>query len=113
LKNTPLGKDWSPGCIYHPVFFLGPELGSAEHEETLSAIGIKIVALRIRRRKLEYGKEQWYKRLQRFRAGIEGTISLLKRKYGLKRSLYKGTAGNRQWVGLESWPTMQRVAKLV
>jgi len=68
----------------------------------------------LRGRKKEYEKESWYKRLQRFRAGIEGTISLLKRKYGLKRSLYKGTAGSRQWVGFGIMAyNLQRIAQLV
>lgn len=67
----------------------------------------------MRGRKQGYEKERWYKRLQRFRAGIEGTISLLKRKYGLKRSRYKGTAGNRQWVGLGIMAyNLQRIAQL-
>jgi IS5 family transposase len=87
---------------------------SAEHKETLIAMGVKRVALRLRGRKKEYEKESWYKRLQRFRAGIEGTISLLKRKYGLKRSLYKGTAGSRQWVGFGIMAyNLQRIDQLV
>ena len=76
-------------------------------------MGVKRVALRLRGRKKGYEKESWYKRLQRFRAGIEGTISLLKRKYGLKRSLYKGTAGSRQWVGFGIMTyNLQRIAQL-
>ena len=33
-----------------------------------------------------YQKQPWFKRLQRFRAGIEAKISPHKRKFGLKRS---------------------------
>lgn len=36
---------------------------------------------------------------QRFRAGGEAKISLLKRIYGLTRSLYKGEQGMKRWVG--------------
>jgi IS5 family transposase len=39
-----------------------------------------------------------FKRLQKWRAGGEGTIGLLKRKYGLRRSLFRGTSGNKCWV---------------
>ena len=31
--------------------------------------------------------------------GCEGRISLLKRRHGLRRSLYKGEAGMKRWVG--------------
>jgi len=41
----------------------------------------------------------WFRHLQRFRAGGEGRISLLKRKYGWRRSLQRGQDGVRNWVG--------------
>lgn len=44
-------------------------------------------------------KQPWFRRLQRFRAGIEGRISLLQRKFGLKRSLMRGSPGTEIWVG--------------
>ena len=34
-----------------------------------------------------------------FRAGIEGSISFLNRKFGLKRSMLRGDAGTSIWVG--------------
>lgn len=46
-----------------------------------------------------YQKQSWFKRLQRFRAGIEARISLLKRKFGLKRSRLRGSPGANIWVG--------------
>jgi IS5 family transposase len=46
-----------------------------------------------------YQKQSWFKRLQRFRAGIEARISLLKRKFGLKRSRLRGSPGTNIWVG--------------
>jgi len=46
-----------------------------------------------------YQKQSWFKRLQRFRAGIEARISLLKRKFGLKRSRMRGSPGVNIWVG--------------
>lgn len=41
----------------------------------------------------------WFRRLQRFRAGGEGRISLLKRKYGWRRSRLRGLEGVTTWVG--------------
>jgi len=46
-----------------------------------------------------YQKQSWFKRLQRFRAGIEARISLLKRKFGLRRSRLRGNHGVNIWVG--------------
>lgn len=47
----------------------------------------------------EYEKQYWFKRLNRFRAGSEAKISLLKRKYGLDRSMIRGTEGTGIWIG--------------
>ncbi len=33
------------------------------------------------------------------RAGIEGSLSFLNRKFGLKRSMFRGDAGTGIWVG--------------
>jgi hypothetical protein len=46
-----------------------------------------------------YQKQSWFQRLKRFRAGIEAKISLLKRKFGLKRSRMRGGPGVNIWVG--------------
>ena len=45
-------------------------------------------------------KQRWFKKLQKWRTGCEGRISVLKRRHGLRRSLYKGPDGMRRWVGL-------------
>lgn len=42
----------------------------------------------------------WFKKLYAFRAGIEGTISFLHRRFGLKRSMYRGTSGTIIWASL-------------
>lgn len=41
----------------------------------------------------------WFRRLQRWRAGGEAKISLLKRKFGLRRSLSRGNEGSAMWIG--------------
>jgi len=39
------------------------------------------------------------RRAYRWRAGIEGRISVLKRRFGLDRCGYHGEAGMERWVG--------------
>ena len=50
------------------------------------------------RRKLE--KERWFKKLQKFRAGIEGIISGLMRGLGLKRCIWKGFDAFKRYVSI-------------
>jgi IS5 family transposase len=45
-------------------------------------------------------KQRWFKELQKWRTGCEGRISVLKRRHGLRRSLYRGPDGIQRWVGL-------------
>lgn len=44
-------------------------------------------------------RRPWFKRIMAFRAGMEGSISFLSRKFGLKRSMLRGNAGAGIWVG--------------
>jgi IS5 family transposase len=44
-------------------------------------------------------RERWFRRGHRFRAGIEGRISVLRRRFGLRRCRYHGAAGLERWVG--------------
>lgn len=61
-----------------------------------------------------YENEHWFKDLQRYRAAGEAKISLLKRKYGLGRSRYRGLAGSKSWVGLGILThNLQRAAKML
>jgi len=47
----------------------------------------------------EPGSRRTQRRRARFRTGIEGRISHLKRGYGLRRSRLKGHRGMRTWTG--------------
>ena len=49
----------------------------------------------------KYEKQRWFKRGYRFRAGIEGRISVLKRRHGLSRCRASGEDGFQRWVGWE------------
>jgi IS5 family transposase len=44
-------------------------------------------------------QQRWFRRGRDWRAGIEGRISGLKRRYRLDRCRYHGTAGMERWVG--------------
>jgi transposase, IS5 family len=48
----------------------------------------------------QWQKLPWFKKLQKWRTGCEGRISVLKRRHGLRRSLYSGPDGIQRWVGL-------------
>ena len=76
---------------------------SQANEEWLKESGVKHVSIpkrgKISGERRRYQKQSWFKRLQRFRAGIEARISLLKRKFGLKRSRLRGSPGVKMLVG--------------
>jgi IS5 family transposase len=76
---------------------------SPQNEKICHDCGIKKVSLprkgRVSEEHKAYQGQNWFKRLQRWRAGGEATISLLKRKYGLRRTLLRGYTGARLWVG--------------
>ena len=75
---------------------------SSKNVEWLNANKVKQIAIPIRgkaaKARLSEQKQSWFKRLQRFRAGSEAKISLLKRKFGLRRSLMRGNSGADIWV---------------
>jgi IS5 family transposase len=76
---------------------------SKANEARLKEEGVKQVSIPVRgkvgrERRLEQ-KQPWFKRLQHFRAGSEGRISVLKRVFGLDRSLMRGNQGTAIWVG--------------
>ena len=76
---------------------------SRANERWLKEGGVKQVSIPVRgkasRERRTEQKQPWFRRLQRFRAGSEGRISLLKRKFGLGRSLMRGGNGTEIWVG--------------
>jgi transposase, IS5 family len=77
---------------------------SAHGEATLHEVGVKRVSIpnhstkSMERRR--HQKQRWFRKAQKWRTGCEGRISILKRRHGLRRCRYKGTAGMKRWVGL-------------
>ena len=77
---------------------------SAANEEAARERGVKRTSLpkpgfKSSERK-EKEREGWFRRAQRFRAGIEGRISVCKRRGALGRCREKGEEGYERWVGL-------------
>jgi transposase, IS5 family len=77
---------------------------SAKNVAEAEEMGVKRVSVPNRSTKSparrQYQKQRWFKKGQKWRTGCEGRISLLKRRHGLRRSLYKKDAGMKRWVGL-------------
>ena len=77
---------------------------SQAQEKAVGAMGVKWIAVPNRstkstdRKKLE--KSRWFKKAQAWRTGCEGRISVVKRRHGLRRCLYRGAEGMKRWVGL-------------
>ncbi len=77
---------------------------SAANERALEAMGVARVSIPnyttrdpVRRGRQ---KQRWFKRGQKWRTGVEGRISVLKRRHGFNRSRYPGLDRMRRWVGL-------------
>jgi transposase, IS5 family len=77
---------------------------SAKNVAKAEGMGVKRVSVPNRSTKSaarrQYQKQRWFKKGQKWRTGCEGRISLLKRRHGLRRSLYKRVTGMKRWVGL-------------
>ena len=95
---------------HHERFGRMPELLTADrglyskaNEETAKEVGIRRVALpqsgRPTKKRKEYEQQRWFRRAFAFRAGVEGRISVLRRKYGLERCPYHGEEGMGRWAG--------------
>lgn len=92
--------------------------GSKQNETALQELGVKRISTPFKgkksKKRAELEKQLWYKDLQRYRAAGEAKISLLKRKYGLGRSRYRGFAGSKTWVGLGIWVhNLRRAAQMI
>jgi IS5 family transposase len=77
---------------------------SAQGEAELQKMGVKWVSFPKHSTKTterrRHQKRRWFRKGQKWRTGCEGRISVLKRRHGLNRCRYKGSAGMKRWVGL-------------
>ena len=91
------------GCTPHLVAgdaaFYSAKNEAAAHDRGVKRVCIPNRSTKSADRKREQ-KKRWFKQGQKWRTGCEGRISVLKRRHGLRRCLYKGEAGMKRWVGL-------------
>jgi IS5 family transposase len=69
------------------------------HEKGVKRVSVPNRSTKSAERKREQRK-RWFRQGQKWRTGCEGRISVLKRRHGLRRCLYKGDAGMKRWLGL-------------
>jgi transposase, IS5 family len=111
--QRPADSTLLEGCLEHHVEQFGhapqqiaadPGFFSAANESKAHEVGVSRVSIPSHDTKSparkQRQKQRWFKQLQKWRTGCEGRISVLKRRHGLRRSRYKGSAGIRRWVGL-------------
>ena len=109
--NPPDPDQWQPAIDHHlkqfkkPPYLASADRGvySPDNEAYARQKGVKRVVLpkpgyKSQERR-EFEAQAWFKRGRRFQAGIEGRISVSKRKHGLARCLDHGEAGFDKWVG--------------
>jgi len=112
LEGNPSDDEqWQPAIDHHiQQFEKPPDLASADrgvysphNEDYAHHKGVKRVVLpkpgyKSKERR-EYEAQSWFKRGRRFQAGVEGRISVGKRKHGLDCCLDHGEDGFDKWVG--------------
>jgi IS5 family transposase len=109
--NAPDQSQWLPSLERHQQLFGRPPqqmsgdrgMYSRNNEVTAQAAGVRRVILpqaghRSAARK-QYEQQRWFRRGRRYHQGIEGRISVLKRRYGMDRCRDHGESGFERWVG--------------
>jgi IS5 family transposase len=112
LEGNPSDeKQWLPSLDHHQARFDKPPdqasgdrgLYSPRNERIAAERGVKRVILPRPGRKSQVRKQHerqpWFVRGRRWHAGVEGRISVLKRRFGLGRCLDHGAHGFEKWVG--------------
>jgi len=110
--NAADSQQWQPSLDHHVQQFGRPprqasadrSVYSAANEACATALGVQRIVLpkagaKSTARRQHEG-QPWFRRIRRWHAGIEGRISVLKRKHGLRRCADRGEKGFQRWVGL-------------
>ncbi len=112
LEGNPADSEqWQASIDQHIVQFgKAPYQASADrgvsskpNEDYATDKGVKRVILpkvgyKSQKRR-DHERQSWFRRGRRYHAGVEGRISVLKRKHGLDRCLNHGEDGFELWVG--------------
>jgi len=89
----------TPRLVAGDAAFYSARNEAAAHERGVKRVCIPNRSTKSAERKREQ-KKRWFKQGQKWRTGCEGRISVLKRRHGLRRCIYRGDAGMKRWVGL-------------
>ena len=89
----------APRLLAGDAAFYSAKNETAAHERGVKRVCIPNRSTKSAERKREQ-KKPWFKQGQKWRTGCEGRISVLKRRHGLRRCLYRGDSGMKRWVGL-------------
>jgi IS5 family transposase len=89
----------APRLVAGDAAFYSVRNETAAHDRGVKRVCIPNRSTKSAERKREE-KKRWFKQGQKWRTGCEGRISVLKRRHGLRRSIYPGDAGMKRWVGL-------------
>lgn len=112
LDGNPGDSDqWQPSLDHHLEQFGHPPwqasadrgVHSFPNETYAEHIGVKRIILPQPGAKSDarrdHERQRWFQRGRRWHAGVEGRISVIKRKHGLDRCLDHGDDGFQRWVG--------------
>jgi IS5 family transposase len=112
LDGNPADSDQGQPAIDHHINQFGKApvqasadrgVQSAPNEAYAQQRGVKRVILpkagHKSQRRRQHERQAWFRRGRRYHAGVEGRISVLKRKHGLDRCLNRGPDGFQRWVG--------------
>jgi transposase, IS5 family len=111
VGNPPDAPELVPSLAHHQASFERPPnvltgdraFFTLDNEQVARDLHIRSVALprqgplTPQQQRVQHGAA--FRRAYRWRAGIEGRISVLKRRFGLDRCRYHGEAGMERWVG--------------
>ena len=89
----------TPRLVAGDAAFFSAKNEAAAHDRGVKRVCIPSRSTKSADRKCEQ-KKRWFKQGQKWRTGCEGRISVLKRRHGLRRCLYRGDRGMQRWVGL-------------
>ena len=112
LDGNPSDKlQWVPSLDAHQQLFGKPPtqasadrgVFSADNETEAISRGIQRVVLpkpgKKSEKRRQHEKQPWFRSARKWHAGVEGRISVLKRRYNLDRCLNQGQDGFHRWVG--------------
>lgn len=112
LDGNPSDKlQWVPSLDAHQQLFGKPPtqasadrgVFSADNETEAKSRGIQRVILpkpgKKSEKRRQHEKQPWFRSARKWHAGVEGRISVLKRRYNLDRCLNQGQDGFHRWVG--------------